>query len=223
MPSFSYTALTNPYASSSQTPPSVENALRNLTRSRSVAPPAPAIVQSIQEQLLGNEKSIEWSLELAQGLASYALHLLDRYSVVSKDDDDDVQPLEEIPDGGMAVLFLLATAMEQWNDDVLYAVLLAQDRDSHSRKQRSSQNLLDILTKLTAVNCKSSISLIALSGLATSYRALDRLQQMTSLHPNHPDTAWWISKGGDTSHIAPLALQCLKRYVDLSISVSLFF
>jgi hypothetical protein len=221
MPSFSYTALTNPYASSSQTPPSVENALRNLTRSRSVAPPAPAIVQSIQEQVLGNEKSIEWSLELAQGLASYALHLLDLWCVVSKD-DDDAKSLEEIPDGGMAVLFLLATAMEQWSDDVLYAVLLVQESDSQKQKQRSSQNLLDLLTKLTAVHCKSSISLTALSGLATSYRALDRLQQMTSLHPNHPDTAWWISKGGDTSHLAPLAVQCLKRYVDLSISASLF-
>jgi hypothetical protein len=179
------------------------------------------MVQSIQEQLLGNEKSIEWSLELAQGLASYALHLLDPYYVQSK--DDDAKSLEEIPVGGMAVLFLLATAMEQWNDDVLYAVLLVQDSDSHSQKQRSSQNLLDLLTKLTAAHCKSSISLTALSGLATSYRALDRLQQMTSLHPNHPDTAWWISKGGDTSHLAPLAVQCLKRYVDLSISVSLFF
>jgi hypothetical protein len=182
MPSFVY----NPYSS---TPPSVESALRNLTRG---GPPALALVQSIQEQIV--QKELEWSLELAQALSSYVLQILDP----SKDD---------IPDGSTAALHLLTTAMEQWQDDVLYAVLV---HSQQQQQQQDSKNLLELLKTLTIKD--HPVHRTALVGLAISCRALDRLQQLTSLDSNQTDTAWWILER-DAKKWASLALRSLDRYV----------
>jgi hypothetical protein len=186
MPSFVY----NPY-STSTTPPSVESALRNLTRG---GPPALALVQSIQEQLVQNNELLEWSLELAQALSSYVLRILDH---PSKDDN--------IPEGSAAALHLLTTAMEQWQDDVLYAVLVHS-----SSQQQDSKSLLELLKTLTRKD--HPIHQTALVGLAISCRTLDRLQQLTSLDSNQTDTAWWILEG-DAKNWASLALESLDRYV----------
>lgn len=177
MSSFVY----NPYSS---TPPSVENVLRNLTRG---GPPALALVQSIQEQIV--QKKLEWSLELAQDLSNYVLKILDP----SK---------EDVPESTIASLFLLTTAMDQWQDNVLYAILV----HTNDRKK----NLLDLLKTLAVKD--HPINQIALVGLAIFCRTMDRLQQLSSLDSNQTDTAWWISDG-DAENWASLALRSLDRYV----------
>jgi hypothetical protein len=190
MTSLSFTTpMTNPY---SQKAPSVENLLKNLTRTRGA--PTLAMVQSVQEQMM--QTQIEWTLEMARDLCSLTMRILNL---------PDSQNTS-ISEGCVATLRLLINTMEQWQDNVVYAVLV---QDSNS--QGDSKHLLDLLILLSKRD--HQLHFTALVGLATASRALDRLQQLTSLDSNVPDSAWWFIEE-DSEHLAKLSFQILSRYVD---------
>jgi hypothetical protein len=196
---FSYTALTNPYT---QQAPSFESSLRNLARSPPRVP-TPAAVGSLQSQLAASAASssgsetIDWTFDLAQTLAKYVLLLL-----------SSTTPRDEIPAGILAVFYLLTSAMEQWEDHVLYAVLV-QDNNNDSKKNAQ------LLPALENWSCRDHpIHSTALVGLAASWRALDRLQTLTVLDPNKPDTPWWIpdhQPSSDLARVTSVAVNCLCR------------
>ena len=194
MSSFSYTTpMTNPY---SNRPLSAEKALKNLTRTHGSNPASLEVVQSIQEQLI--RKELKWTLNLAQDLSSYSIDNLDLY-VSDK--------VNKIPESSVATLQLLTTAMNQWQDNVLYAVLVQESNSGYT-----SKNLWDLLINLS-MN-QSSLQIIALLGISTASRCLERLRQMTSLNLNCADYAWWLNEE-DSKHLSRLALKVLIRYVEL--------
>ena len=213
MPSFSYTGVANPYSS---TPPSVESALQALCRSRNNGSPSPAAIQGLQERIAVGTSSpsttaaVKWNMELAQSLTTYVLNLW--APLISKEKDDT-----DIPDGHIAALFFLTTCMEQWQDDILYACLIHQHRtdgssssstSKHTESSKQVENLLGLWTLLTKKD--PPVYLIAMCGFATACRALDRLQHWTSLDPNNPDAAWWLSES-DAQYLTPLVIRCLSR------------
>ena len=185
--------MTNPYSSR---PLSAEKALKNLTRTHGSNPASLEVVQSIQEQLI--RKELKWTLNLAQDLSSYSIDNLDLY-VSDK--------VNIIPESSVATLQLLTTAMNQWQDNVLYAVLVQESNSGYT-----SKNLWDLLIKLS-MN-QSSIQIIALLGISTASRCLERLRQMTSLNLNCADYAWWLNEE-NSKHLSRLALKVLIRYVEL--------
>ena len=97
--------------------------------------------------------------------------------------------------------------MNQWQDNVLYAVLVQESNSGYT-----SKNLWDLLIKLS-MN-QSSLQIIALLGISTASRCLERLRQMTSLNLNCADYAWWLNEE-DSKHLSRLALKVLIRYVEL--------
>lgn len=189
MDSSSYsTPMTNPY---SQKPLSVENLLSNLTRAR--GSPALAIIQSIRKQML--QMQTDWSLAMALDLSSVVL----RAPCLSESHD------ASISEERAATLRLLVHTLPQWSDDMLYAVLL-HDRNSQS----NSKNLLNFL--INQSKKEHPLQLAALAGIATASMALDRLQNLTNLDPNVPDSAWWFTEE-DSRHLAILSFKTLTRYV----------
>ena len=188
MSSFSYsTPMTNPYTNKAI---SAEGVLKNLVKSRGSAP-ALAVVQSVHEQLI--RKELEWSLDLALDFSSYVISIL----------DPQVSSNSAFPEGSVATLQLLTAAMENWPDNLLYATLV-QGSDAKC----SSKNLWELLIKLSL--SEQPLHITALMGVSTASRAFERLQQVTSLDSNSPDSAWWFTKE-NSKDIARLALNLLIR------------
>lgn len=185
---FSYTTRKNPY---SQTPPPpLEHLLKQLIRSRGTIPAVTAI-QTLHNQLslasrTGTE--VDWTLELAQGLATYTIHLLELWTEQRYDPSHSSDKSDETPTGMVAVIYLLITAMEQWEDDILYAVVV--QTASCSKQQRT---LLDILLDLSLMRNKQPLpAILALQGLASAWRALERIQWYTDLDPTRLNKPWWM-------------------------------
>ena len=181
--------MTNPYTNKTL---SAESVLKNLIRTRG-SPPALAVIQSVHEQLI--KKELEWSFDLALDFSSYVISIL----------DPQVSSTSAFPEGSVATLQLLTTAMENWADNLLYAALV-QDSDA----KQSSKNLWDLLIKLSL--SEQPLHITALMGVSVASRAFERLQQVTSLDSNSPDTAWWFTQE-NSKHVARLALNLLIRYV----------
>ena len=182
MPSFDY----NPYSS---TLPSAENVLRNLTMG---GPPAVSVVQSLIKKV----SQIKWSFPIAQELSSYVLRIL------NADDHSE---------SSTALLHLLTEAMEHWEDNVLYGVLVQGHGSQPSCSQHDrSQSWLKQWKSLARK--ENPINQTAMVGLGIISRALDRLHQLTSLDSCQTDTTWWMTDD-DAKHWAFIALRYLNRYV----------
>ena len=182
--------MTNPYTNKTL---SAESVLKNLIRTRG-SPPALAVVQSVHEQLI--KKELEWSFDLALDFSSYVISIL----------DPQLSSSSAFPEGSVATLQLLTTAMENWPDNLLYAALVQDSSDA----KHSSKNLLDLLIKLSL--SEQPLHITALMGVSVASRAFERLQQVTSLDSNSPDTAWWFTQE-NSKNVARLALNLLIRYV----------
>ena len=148
-------------------------------------------IQTLHNQLslattTGTE--VDWTLELAQGLATYTIHLLELWTEQRDDPSHSSDESDETPTGMVAVIYLLITAMEQWEDDILYAVVV--QTASCSKQQRT---LLDILLDLSLMRNKQPLpAILALQGLASAWRALERIQWYTDLDPTRLNKPWWM-------------------------------
>ena len=130
------TQIRNPYGNSSSrsssstaprpsvSPSNTETMLRNLVRSTTDGAmtmtdiPSLSSIQSVKDQLC-LRRDIRWSFDLAQGLGELVLNYMRLYMSGSSTNTDT--SAEAV---GVAMLGLLATAIEDWEDNVLYAVLI---------------------------------------------------------------------------------------------------
>ena len=241
------TQIRNPYGNSSSrsssstaprpsiSPSTTETMLRNLVRSTTDGAmtmtdiPSLSSIQSVKDQLC-LRRDIRWSLDLAQGLGELVLNYMRLYMSGSSSNTDT--SAEAV---GVAMLGLLATAIEDWEDNVLYAVLIQDGKKNINRVKNdnpgSCKHLLDILTQLSVLSSMdsdnnnndgdngpcSNLSQNAIICLATAWRCLDRLEQFTTLNGNNggygrenSGVPWWITDECPImNRLAVLSLQSL--------------
>ena len=215
---FVYTQMSNPYSS---TPPSFESMLTNLARTGNI--PSISVVQSLQGYIStsssssstprssslnassttpenNSNSSIEWTVDLAQTLTNYTNELLTTHS--QRAPHTTAPSNAGIPPSISAMLLLLVSAMEQWEDRLVYATIVQNERTA-STKKNSSKSLLELLYQL-AENMGHPIHSTAILGISVVWDVLDRIQQqttslvdgsssMTTLSTvQRFDTPWWI-------------------------------
>ena len=209
--------------SNSTTETETEAMIRNLLRSmdqhaarKEALPSLIASVQALKEQLRVRRGDVhvhvhvhvQWTAELARKFGTMVANCIVRHayfgSEAAADADADVATSEAL---SAATLGLLATVMEDWEDQVLYAVLL-QEGNSGGRGRCEEtiettskiqlvcyEHLLDMLTQLSAQSDISidnnahhnerykdeNIRQNATMCLATAWRCLERLEQFTTL------------------------------------------
>lgn len=162
--------------------------------------------------------AIDWSIDLAQGLTALLLTLLDPFL------SSPENKLQQIPDGSLGTFFLLASAMEEWSDDLVYMTILQEVSGRENPK-----SLLDVLIHLAVSGNDdddddyyySSMQRIAIVALGTAYRSMDRLQQHLMLDPYRPDVSWWLASLDEerSSKLTSTAMKILReRYVSWSIN-----
>ena len=210
-------AAHEPYISNStaETETMIRNLLRSMkqqTGTKAALPSLLASVQVLKEQLKvrrGNEH-VQWSAELAREFGTMVMNVncIVRYASFGSEaaTNADVATSEAV---GAAVLGLLATVMEDWEDHVLYAVIVQEgnsndgnsniscgdggEKTETSKKLVCWEHLLDMLTQLSVRSDITnnahhderhrgeSIHQNAIICLATAWRCLERLEQFTTL------------------------------------------
>jgi hypothetical protein len=180
MPSISYPPINNPYAQPVRSSPiSAEDALQQFLRTHHNSAPAIATVRSIVDSVLAQPSAIQWTPKLAADLSKLVLHLLQCH----------ISCRQQHAEGALATFFLLTVAMDEWDEDIMYAALI-QDSGGDSKKET---NLMEVLFHLaTSDDSNSAVSQLATMGLATAYRSLDRLEQQLTLDLCRPDVGWWF-------------------------------
>ena len=189
-PSFVY----NPYSS---TPPSLENVLQKLPMSSPPpggGPPSMATVESLLPQL--KQFSNQWNFDLALSFSSYVFGLFQnhRHDLSSNGNNNN-----SIPKGSLAVLHLLTMVMQEWEDDVLYAILVHQD-DSSGKQQQikgSCNKWIELFINLVhhpKPQHQDIVQKIALVGLSLACQVLDRIQTLTTLDLSFTDAPWWLAE-----------------------------
>jgi hypothetical protein len=195
MPSFTY----NPYSS---TPPSFESVLRTITQSR--GPPSLSIVRTLQDQL--KQGNTEWTFDLALSFSCYVFRL---FETLVSDDGNDVtnnnNNENNIPEGSLAAFHLWTMAMEEWQDDVLYAILVHEE-NNNTQKNGCCKNMISLLTRLARK--QQALARIAMIGVSVACQALDRIQVLTSLDSTSTDVPWWLTES-DASELASYALHTI--------------
>jgi hypothetical protein len=194
--------------------------------------PSLSSIQSVKDQL-HLRRDVRWSLDMAQELGELVLNYMRLYIRSSNNSTTDTST-EAV---GVAMLGLLATAIEDWEDNVLYAVLIQDGKKNNNRVKDdnpdSYKHLLDILTQLSVLSSNdtsdnnnnndgdngpcSNLSQNAIICLATAWRCLDRLEQFTTLNGNNggygrenPGVPWWIADERPImNRLAVLSLQFL--------------
>lgn len=202
-------SVQNPYNkhhSSGSPTDSTETRLRHLISAYShtgasnddVAPPL-ASVQAVYEQIV-SKRDIEWTSDLALSLGAFvgnnAGHLLVALQTKASPCRTDV---------GNAALLLLQAAMEDWQDQMLYAVMVQELPVEQRRSQRNSNGnaeyLFSMITGLVLqTEYPSMIHQNAMSVLALMWRSFDWMDQSLSLSYEEShykfgdsvDTPWWI-------------------------------
>ncbi|KAL3920676.1 MAG: hypothetical protein SGILL_003138 [Bacillariaceae sp.] len=178
-----------------------EAMLRNLVQSPSTA--NVSSLQSALEQLMAH-RDVQWTLDLALGLGKLLASQL-REILLSKSletprtrHDNDNQTV-----AAAAALQLLVASMEDWDDQVLYAVLI---QECGSAKLSSSNHLLALIMDLALLsqqdNTSSAFHQAAVNGVATTWRCLDRMQHYMSMVDTNrelstcdvEDVPWWINE-----------------------------
>ena len=221
----------------STSPSNVETMLRNLFRSTDAtinAIPSLSSVQAIQEQL-HHVRDIRWSLDLAQGLGKLVLNCMRLFmnssccsSINSRICKTNTEASVEAV--VVATLRLLATLIEDWEDHLLYAVLVQDVKEDGTTKDSGDDNckhLLDALTQLSVLSndrdnnieydgSYSGLCHSAITCLATAWRCLERLEKFTTLNGNNggyeredPGVPWWIADEHSMNRLAVLSLQSL--------------
>jgi hypothetical protein len=217
---------------------SIDTVIRNLRMASKRGFPLSSVRALREELRLQRGKSVQWSEALARELGALVTNCVRSRSLI----DPSYQPAvdganaiqwnqqqhEEEPVSATA-LGLLAIAMEDWEDHVLYAVVV-QDFDEKLRADRlggrehqssepknklvDCEHLLDVLTLLSAQSehpnitsheCES-IRENATVCLATAWRCLERLESVTTMSNGTP---WWIVEGKQTNLLAVASLQSL--------------
>jgi hypothetical protein len=207
-----------------------ETLLRNLislccSGGPNIASPPLASVQAAHEQLV-LKRDVKWTLDLAQKLGTMASQqiweVLD--AVKRKEQPSNV-------DIGNAALQLLYAAMEDWQDHILYAVIVQEcpraggprlQGNGNKGRDNNPQSLVDILTEL-ALETRHLFPLhsSAMNVLALAWRSLDWTEQWLSLSPsddqsvigNPSDVPWWI-KDEDVGRLSELLLIYLYGCLD---------
>ena len=180
-------------------------------------PPASS-VQNIYDQLI-IKRDVQWTLELAQGLGHIvATQIINHY----KSDGSQQSQSTATPSEGMTtILQLFCVAMEDWEDHILYAVLI-QDCTPSSSTSKEHKTLLELLTYIVLViPIDQSIHRYAIIGLATAYRSLDRMNEwmlmsktsrsFTSIGDSKTgmmDAPWWIDEK-DSCQLASISFDSL--------------
>ena len=143
-----------------------------------------------------NNGNVEWTLDLAQTLAKYTIHLLTTHRGGRASPSTNAN--DEIPPSISATLFLLVSAMEQWEDDLVYAIIVQK----HGKEGLS---LLDVLHGVAIEG--HAIHTTAILGLSVAWNVLDRLQQYTTLvdfgTTQRLDTPWWIPRAFNINQLTP--------------------
>eukprot|EP00980_Cylindrotheca_fusiformis_P006607 scaffold1390_cov138-Cylindrotheca_fusiformis.AAC.10 len=163
--------------------------IQNLIRTS--ASPTAATVRSIRDQM--TQTKVNWTFEMARDLSSLVMRLHNY-----RDSHN-----ASIPEGYVASLALLTLSLEQWPDDLVYAVVI-NDRNI----QGNCTNLLDMLMIISKRD--DQLRFTALVGIASVVGALDRLQRLTSLDANAPDSAWWFTED-DCTYLAECTFQIIRR------------
>lgn len=184
---------------------SPESVLRNLLQSARSHSPSLEAIDSILEQ---RGTAIKWTLELAQKLTTTIVMLYERIVEHQRRQQSGREDADHLDECFQAMLFLLVTSMESWSENVIYAVLIYEVKES-----KRVTNLLELLIHLTTTNASEStaVSCCALVGLSISYRTLDRLQQWTTLDPNRPAMDWWLDTDTATSLMPIIAQNITDR------------
>jgi len=197
-------------AASSDTETMMRDLIRSTEHSAGVIPSLSSI-ETLLEQLR-IQRDIKWSAEFAQGVGHTVVNCI-RYCTLidqSNGENDNSKTGTINPEKvAIAALGLLATVMEDWEDHVLYAVLVQDESNyhinsysnsvignHHHKTEKSIQNLvgehlLNMLTRLCVPldnnnhyfkkdDCET-IHRKATICLATAWRCLDRLEQFTTL------------------------------------------
>ena len=223
-------SLTAPMGSSSAM--SVEIMVRNLIRSTNATMdsiPSLSSLQAIQEQLNYN-RNIQWSLDLALGLGKLILNctksFINSSSGCGRTGRNNASSNTEAVI--VASLGLLSTVIEDWEDNILYAVLVYDGcENGKSVEDKSSKSLLDTLSELSVLSNNkdnktksddpySNLRYNAMSCLATAWRCMERLDQYTTLNGNNggfgnddPGSPWWITDECTINHLAVVSFQSL--------------
>ena len=229
-PSSSY-----PSSSSSQSPQQeLEQALSILARSSNV--PSTQNIEHLFElvrksneqygssQHNNNAASSCWTLPMAEQLATFVVRIFGVH--------DTINMTGRNPEGYPSTLCFLSRCLEEWchDDSIMYAVSVQEleveiehypsNNNHHSTRHptRTVQlSLLEVLHTLVVQFCDPIVQMPAMTGLATIWRYLDRVQFMTRWNPTDVisfslDAAWWMPIQDDCESIlARLALQELLR------------
>eukprot|EP00536_Pseudo-nitzschia_multiseries_P001266 jgi/Psemu1/250383/estExt_Genewise1Plus.C_150155 len=250
MADFSYTSnvtqgpIRNPYLNTSANTSSINTSYRSLSSSTSITETAVRTWIRSSKQSAGDIPSLSstealrdqsrqphhlpWSSELALEFGSAVQNCLRCCCI-----DVNPQPCGEPSNTdrvGAAVLELLARVVEDWDDHVLYAVLVQANRSSSNHHDSSpsvaihKENLIDTLTRLCLLpennntqpiepshTSRNFIRRAAIVCLATAWRCLDRLEQYTTLANDHTGFSWWISDQKTIDSLAIASFRSLFR------------
>jgi hypothetical protein len=190
---------------------STEAMMRNLVSSSVSTRTNLSSIQATHEQYVAY-RDIQWTLELALGIGKVVTECL--WTLVVEEEQTDH---EQDVAAASAGLQLLAAIMEDWDDSLVYAVLI-QDCGN---KPTPSNHLLSLITQVSLQPTAATSSTLhgyAISGLAISWRCLDRMQQYMTIADcfqdfsmgDVEDIPWWI----DEQHVqdlSALSIEALYR------------
>jgi hypothetical protein len=201
---------------------STESLLRNFIQSStysSTSSVLPSSVQTIYDQLI-IKRDVEWTLELAQGLGRIVATHINQYQYERSKSQSTRTPSE----GTTTILQLFCAAMEDWEDHLLYAVMV-QDCTPSDSTSKEHKTLLELLTSIVLViPTDQTIHRCAIIGLATAYRSLDRMDEwmvMSGINTSTftcivgsktgmMDVPWWIDEK-DSGQLASISFGSLYR------------
>ncbi len=176
--------MNNPYAQPPRQSPmlsarSPEECLRQMLRQHNHDPPSVATVRPILDRILVQPSIIKWTEDLVKDLSIFTLVVL--ASLLASHPGG--QPVSE---GSLVTFALLTTAMEEWDDNLVYSALLQEYEGP-----KETKTLLEVMADLV-VGDHIAVHRIALVGLSTAYRSMDRLHRYLTLDPYQPDRSWWL-------------------------------
>lgn len=167
--------------------------------------PQLSTIQAIHEQLT-NKRDVEWTVDLMQELRQFVFTQLSVVILISRSEESKANHNKiEI---AATALQLLVSAMEDWEDQMLYAVLIKDVHDTNQTIEKGKRNrdsvglLANLYEVILWTKCPSNLRLYALIALASVWRCLDSLDHLLS-YVNTPDAnsvrntaniPWWIEE-----------------------------
>eukprot|EP00934_Nitzschia_sp_Nitz4_P000465 Nitzschia sp. Nitz4//scaffold59_size112058//16711//19909//NITZ4_004100-RA/size112058-snap-gene-0.60-mRNA-1//-1//CDS//3329555096//465//frame0 len=207
----------NPYRSSqeiSQPVSTPEEALERLHQTPPhQSPSGPLLQLLLQYTAQGSPNRIQWNLSLALDVSMFCMSRIG-FLLQTMADSHSEKIATKTEDS--TLLWFLASSMEDWTEDVMYAVLVHPIDNGNTPLFSNLLSFWVFLATSQRVQRASNtndFSIVGLCGLSVAYEAMDRLQPLTSTQPNNTvGMDWWI-EDRVASELLPLTTQTLLEYM----------